>query len=227
MKKLSCCIVLLILMTVSFPLYGGIYSWTDENGVKHFSDTAPSQDTEDVDLIETPEHSKPSDDYNEQKSDSFSPKLSSDEISLVKAMKEKGVLPQGISIENITPESLKYLEMGLKETYGIDDIRAWTRDPQFSSPENTWAAYKEALIAGDFDHAQRCHTPDKQDYIEVYRELGKEKTKELVQAMRPIQKVIADDQRAKYRIRRNDGGHEITYYIYFYNVLGEWKIDKF
>ena len=75
MKRLSCYIVLLILLTVSSPLYGGMYSWTDENGVKHFSDTAPSQDTEDVNVIETPENSKPSDDYNEQKSDSSSVNL--------------------------------------------------------------------------------------------------------------------------------------------------------
>ncbi|MGV7223482.1 MAG: DUF4124 domain-containing protein [Nitrospinales bacterium] len=65
MKRLSWCIVLSILLTVSSPLYGGIYSWTDENGVKHFSNTAPSQDAEDV--IEASENSERSDDYNKQK----------------------------------------------------------------------------------------------------------------------------------------------------------------
>ncbi len=45
--------------------------------------------------------------------------------------------------------------------------------------------------------------------------------------MKPIQKITEDKGNAKYRIIRNVNGTEITFYIYFVNVLGNWKIDHY
>ena len=42
-----------------------------------------------------------------------------------------------------------------------------------------------------------------------------------------IGKITGSEKEAKYRIRRMEEGKEITYYIHFYNVDGEWKMDEF
>jgi hypothetical protein len=51
--------------------------------------------------------------------------------------------------------------------------------------------------------------------------------KEIGEKMGNIGKIIASEQEAKYRIRRMEEGKEITYYIYFHNFDGEWKMRDF
>ena len=46
-------------------------------------------------------------------------------------------------------------------------------------------------------------------------------------AMNPIKKVVSDENSAKYRLIRNIKGKEITLYVYFVNIFGEWKVDKY
>ena len=100
-------------------------------------------------------------------------------------------------------------------------------DPKFSSPEKTWALYKNALIEGDLELAAQCHQRKNDHHIEMYKAIGVEKTIEIARNFRPIQKVVGDEHRSKYRIKQNIKDRDITFYIYFTNVFGEWKIEKF
>jgi len=100
-------------------------------------------------------------------------------------------------------------------------------DKRFSSPERTWETYKRALMAGDLDLALECHVFNDAKYKKTFDLMGKEKLKKMAEKMNPIGKITMNDMRAKYRIRRNQKGNEISYYIYFSNVNGEWKIVQY
>ena len=100
-------------------------------------------------------------------------------------------------------------------------------DKRFSSPEATWELYKKALIAGDIDLAMECHLPGERRYRELYTALGKEEMKKIAEDMRPIEKVTASETSAKYRIKRLIEGNDITFYIIFDNIDGEWKIEHY
>jgi tetratricopeptide (TPR) repeat protein len=100
-------------------------------------------------------------------------------------------------------------------------------DEMFSSPERTWETYRKALMTGDLDLAISCHLPGDKKYSEIFRLMGKEKMKEVADKMGPIEKITGDATMAKYRITRDQDGKEITYYIYFSNMNGEWKIVQY
>jgi hypothetical protein len=100
-------------------------------------------------------------------------------------------------------------------------------DKRFSSPEKTWETYKKALIAGDLDLAMECHIPGNNKYRGIFSVLGKDEMKKMAKKMNPIGKITLDEMRAKYRITRDHEGNEITYYIYFSNINGEWKIEQY
>ena len=100
-------------------------------------------------------------------------------------------------------------------------------DKRFSSPEKTWETYKKALIEGNMDLAMECHIPGHNKYREIFSVLGKDEMKKMAIKMKPIGKITFDEMRAKYRITRDHEGNEITYYIYFSNINGEWKIAQY
>jgi len=100
-------------------------------------------------------------------------------------------------------------------------------DKRFSSPEKTWETYRRALMAGDLDLALECHVPNNNKYEQIFKLMGKDKLKKMAEKMHPIGKITLDNMSAKYRITRNQKGNEITYYIYFSNINGEWKIVQY
>jgi len=100
-------------------------------------------------------------------------------------------------------------------------------EKRFSSPEKTWEAYRQALMAGDLDLALECHVPNNNKYEQIFKLMGKDKLKKMAEEMNPIGKIMLEDMSAKYRITRNEKGNEITYYIYFSNINGEWKIVQY
>ena len=100
-------------------------------------------------------------------------------------------------------------------------------DKRFFSPEKTWETYRQALMAGDLDLALECHIPGDHKYGKIFKALGKDKLKKMAEQMNPIGKITLDPMRAKYRITRNEKGNEISYYIYFSNMNGEWKIVQY
>ena len=100
-------------------------------------------------------------------------------------------------------------------------------DKRFSSPEKTWETYRSALIAGDIDLALECYVPGQWQHKKILTVLGNEKVKGLGREMGKIEKITASETRAEYMIKRKQKGTEITYWIYFQNIDGEWKIQEF
>lgn len=159
---------------------------------------------------------------------SFADSLTTEERRMAEVMKEKGVLPHDVNIEQLDSKYIKYFQYALKENYGIDDItKIGDPDPIFSSPEKTWNLYVQAMIEGDFSLLQRCHTSPKSKKVEMYNVLGKEKVKQIALEMKQFEQISGDDKKAKYRIKRNISGNDLTFYIYFVKLFGEWKVDDF
>ena len=153
--------------------------------------------------------------------------LTPEEIKTVELMKKKGLIPPETDIKDINTEDIMLIQYMIKEQLGIDDINnIGNPDPRFASPERTWETYKQAMIDGDFSLLKKCHMPNAKN-VEIYKEIGKEKTKEIALAMKPIELVTGDENSAKYRIKREENGQDITYFISFNNIFGEWKIDQF
>lgn len=100
-------------------------------------------------------------------------------------------------------------------------------DKHFSSPEKTWETYKKALMEGDIELAMECHVPGDKKYREIFSVLGKDKMKKMAEELNPIEKIISDTRSTKYRIKRKMDGKDITFYLYFSNINGEWKIAQY
>jgi hypothetical protein len=100
-------------------------------------------------------------------------------------------------------------------------------DKRFSSPEVTWKNYKNALKQGDMETAMECYLPGQRKHRQVFNALGAEKMRELGETMGEIEKIRVAENEAKYRIKRLENGKEITYFIDFYNIDGEWKMREF
>ena len=116
---------------------------------------------------------------------------------------------------------------GLKMAKALNIDMVLGTDERFSGPEKTWRVFKTALGNKDIDEAVSCFSPSSQDrYRELFTAM-KDNLDKMAADMKPIDKVQEEEDRAKFRIHRTQNGHEITYYIYFVNILGEWKIDRF
>lgn len=100
-------------------------------------------------------------------------------------------------------------------------------DKRFSSLEATWQTYKKALLEGDIETVMACYVPGKWKERQIFSVLGKEKMREIGKGMGDIQKITGAENEAKYRIRRMEEGKEITYYVHFFNIDGEWKMEEF
>ena len=101
-------------------------------------------------------------------------------------------------------------------------------DKRYATPEKTWEAFQKALKEGNIEATLDCFsTGSKKKYRELFEQLGKEGLKKVAKDIKSIQKIYEKNDISKYRIRRLEEGQEITYYIYFTNEFGEWKIDVF
>lgn len=130
--------------------------------------------------------------------------------------------------KNGQDEKAKKLQKDLykiAEKRGIELITA--PDKRFFSPEETWNVYRKALIDGDIDTAMECYIPGRKGHKKAFSFLNKGKTREIGEKMGDIERITGNEQNAKYRIKRVENGKEITYYIYFYNIDGEWKMAEF
>ncbi|WPD24117.1 MAG: ankyrin repeat domain-containing protein [Candidatus Electrothrix scaldis] len=137
------------------------------------------------------------------------------------------------SPEQPSPKDLSLLEyiqfkMMLKMSAGIDNPADWHPNPELSSPEKTWAYYKKMLLQGELEKALACHLPGSAEiFRKIYQKMDQKGIIEMVEKMRAIEKITMDRQQAKYRLKRKIKGNDITFYVYFVNTFGEWRIKDF
>jgi hypothetical protein len=144
----------------------------------------------------------------------------------ISALKATGLIASDASPADISPKQLK-LYLAMTTRLGIDKPERYKPDPRLSNPVKTWELHKQAVIAGDFSLIQKTLTRPDHPLLEIFEMLDQEKRRELVQEMRPIERITQDDERAKFRIYRKIKNDEITFYVYFIKVFGEWKIDDY
>lgn len=151
-------------------------------------------------------------------------------------LRDIGILTENTGITGFldaSPEKWEVLKSSLEEIFGIPfNTVGVPPDRRFSSPEKTWDVYKNALIKGDINLAMECRAPwEREDEKQKFNMFGKEKTRQSASEMRPIEKITRDDERGQYRIKRsqkiNGKMMDITYYIEFVNIYGNWKIDVY
>ncbi len=155
--------------------------------------------------------------------------VSNEDIKYIEFFKKHGLLPKGMNTDNIPTDQLKELIELLKIESGVDDIDFVERhDERFSSPEKTWELYRSSFLTGDIELSNRCLMPKFREKLEAIRTaIGDEKMKRKIEEMRPIERVTDDNGSAKYRIKRKIGDKEITFYVYFVEVFGKWKILRY
>lgn len=161
--------------------------------------------------------------------------LTPDDLKSIEILQDKGFYPKDMNLDDITHQDVLRAKQTIEQVYGIKF--EWLRnppppDPRFSSPEKTWELYKQALLMGDLNLVESCLSPHfAENHISVLRVLGNEKMRKIAEAMRPIEKVRQDDKKGEYLIRKTEthGGQakDITYSIYFVNILGNWKISRY
>jgi len=155
--------------------------------------------------------------------------LSDEDIKDIEFFKKHGLLPKEMNTDNIPPDKLKELIEFLKIESGVNDIDSTEKhDERFSSPEKTWELYRSSFLAGNIELANRCLMPKYREKLDSIRKaIGDNKMKRKIEKMRPIEKVAENNGRAKYRIKRKIGEQDITFYIYFVEVFGQWKILRY
>jgi len=95
-----------------------------------------------------------------------------------------------------------------------------------------WEGMRSSLIAGDIEEALRYHHEVLKNKYEAIYNLLRANLPALAQQMQDIELIYAEDNRAKYRIRRdheiNGKNVTVTYYIYFSrDENGFWKIERY
>ena len=167
----------------------------------------------------------------EQQGKNINNHLSWKDRDLIKILKQKGIIENDVSEKEITPEYLARIQFMLKHEMGINDITTWQPDRRLSSPEQTYELYKKAFINCDLNLVLKCITPRMRDlHQEMFKKMSADKLRQIGEGMSSIEKIEAENGSSKYRIKRkeehNGKAYDITYHIYFANMLGEWRIDQ-
>ena len=97
---------------------------------------------------------------------------------------------------------------------------------QFSSPEQTWSIYQDALQKGDFDLAQKCCCVGKTKHVAIFQRMKETKRQRILQNIKSLEKIHVKGDRAKYKLVKDLNGVDIASYIYFARIDNQWKIDK-
>ncbi len=141
-------------------------------------------------------------------------------------LKTVGIIPAALDAREIGPRELE-IYLALIQKQGISDPDSYKPDPRLASPEQTWKVHKEALLSGDLALFKKTLARSDHDLAAIYETIGPEKRQKLVHNMRAIEKITLAGDQAKYRIKREVDGKDITFHIYFSRILGEWKIEDY
>jgi ankyrin repeat protein len=143
------------------------------------------------------------------------------------ALKAIGLVPSGTSPADISPKQFEHYHALISTQLGTNNPEKYKPDPRLSSPVKTWELHKQAVINGDFALLKKTLTRPDHPMIEIFEKLDPEKRRKLVQEMRPIEFIKQDNDSATFRMYRTSKDEEITFYINFTKMLGEWKIEDY
>jgi hypothetical protein len=96
---------------------------------------------------------------------------------------------------------------------------------QFSSPEQTWVLYKDALMKGDYELAKKCFCPDKTKQVLVFERMRESKRQRILQSIKSLEKVYLKKDEAKYKLIKDVKGVDVSSYVYFARIDNQWKIE--
>lgn len=229
--------LVLLMPALSGLARGDLYRYQRPDGSVVITDDGGKvpEDQQERSRVQEPERKETpkTDERNETRNsriDRPAPSLSLEDEEFLKMMRDAGIISSDDDGSDITSEQVAILRLAA-EHEGLDSeyIRKNRKpDPRYATPEETWTVFKEALISGKTEDAMNCFLPrSAKRYREIFSAMGKKKSAELGRNMQAIQRITSDEKRAKFRIRRNESGLEITYYIYFNHLWGNWKIDRF
>jgi hypothetical protein len=111
-------------------------------------------------------------------------------------------------------------------------INVLARDVIDTLLKSKWNGMKASLIAGDVENALvYFNVEQRARYRTLFNALGPQLS-QVATGMQDIQLITLRENRAKYRLRRQEfyGGQAVTltYYVYFVqNAVGLWSIDDF
>ena len=109
----------------------------------------------------------------------------------------------------------------------LPDVASVSSDINFSSPEETWAHFKNALIDGNYESAKDCYTSSNKNRVNLFKKIGVSKTQKLIRQIKSIENVHLEKDKAKYQVVKDMQGVELITYVYFVKINNEWKIEKF
>jgi len=100
-------------------------------------------------------------------------------------------------------------------------------EKKYSSPEETWRHFKNALMNGNYKSAKDCYYNSSKNSIYKFKKIGHSKTKQLIQQIKSFNKISQDSDKAKYLVVRDMRGVAFSTYVYFARINNEWKIEKY
>jgi len=65
----------------------------------------------------------------------------------------------------------------------------------FSSPEETWAYFRSALLAGNYESAKECYYHEDIKNINVFEKMGEAKTRKIILQMKSFEKVYQESDK--------------------------------
>ena len=96
---------------------------------------------------------------------------------------------------------------------------------KFSTPEQTWGIYHDALQKGDFDLAKKCCV-GKTKHVAIFQRMQETKRLRILQNIKSLDKIHVEGDKAKYRLVKDLNGVDVTSYVYFARIDNQWKIEN-
>ena len=109
--------------------------------------------------------------------------------------------------------------------YNDSGLEGPSTNLQFASPEQTWILYKNALLEGDYELAEKCCSEGKTKQVSVFKRMRESKRQRILQDIKSLEKVYLKKDEAKYKLIKDVNGVDVYSYVYFARIDNEWKIE--